>query len=143
MRTILKQTAIFLFILLFVYAAASKLLVFGLFRGQLYNQDFPHWMADILVYALPALELITVALLCVPRTQKRGLLLFLMLMAVFTGYIALVMLHFWDRVPCSCGGILSHMGWGTHLAFNCLFLLLALAAILIPERSTKKLTSTL
>ncbi|MEZ2338812.1 MauE/DoxX family redox-associated membrane protein [Mucilaginibacter sp. RCC_168] len=142
MKSKFKQSAIFLFILLFVYAAASKLMTFQLFRGQLYNQDFPHLMADFLLYALPTLELITVGLLCIPRTQRLGLLVSLLLMSAFTGYITLVMLHFWNRVPCSCGGILSHMGWGAHLVFNCVFLLMALVSILIPDHPREKLTST-
>lgn len=131
MKPFLKALPSALLILLFIYAAGSKLLSFPAFRGQLYNQSFPHGLADVLVYALPALELLAVCLLLFRRTQMAGLLLSLYLMLVFTGYIALVLLHFWNRVPCSCGGILSHMGWGSHLAFNLVFTAIALAAIRI------------
>jgi hypothetical protein len=131
MQTFLKSLPQSLLVLLFVYAAASKLADFGDFRGQLYNQTFPHGLADLLLYALPAAELLAVALLLFPRTQLTGLVISLDLLLLFTGYITQVLLHFWDRVPCSCGGILSHMGWGTHLAFNLVFIGLNIAAIKI------------
>ncbi len=118
-----------LLILLYVYAAFSKLADPELFRGQLYNQAFPHGMADILFYALPATELLTVALLIFTATERYGLWLSLCLLLAFTGYIALVLLHWWPRVPCSCGGILSHMGWKTHLLFNGMFLGINIAAL--------------
>jgi putative oxidoreductase len=113
-----------LLVLLFVYAAAAKLADTEAFRGQLYNQAFPHELAGFLFYALPAIELVTVALLLYPATEQYGLLLSLVLLLAFTGYIALVLGHAFPRVPCSCGGILSHMGWKTHLAFNGLCLAL-------------------
>lgn len=118
-----------LLILLYVYAACSKLADIAAFRGSLYNQAFPHELAGFLLYALPAAELGTVALLLFPLTERYGLLLSLFLLLAFTGYIALVLLHFFPRVPCSCGGILSHMGWKTHLVFNCLFLGINIAAL--------------
>ncbi|MDP9078832.1 MAG: hypothetical protein M3O71_15490 [Bacteroidota bacterium] len=137
MKTFSRSIPVLLLILLFVYAAASKLLAFDDFRGQLYNQTFPHGLAEVLVYALPAAELAAVACLLLPRLQLTGLVLSLDLLLLFTGYIALVLLHFWERVPCSCGGILSHMGWGTHLVFNCLFLVINLIAIRIYFRDKK------
>lgn len=114
---------------LFVYAAASKLADMDTFRGQLLNQPFPHGLAGILVYALPAAELLTAGLLLAPRTSRYGLRLSLGLLLAFTGYIALVKLHYWSRVPCSCGGILSHMSWTTHLFFNLFFILLTVLAL--------------
>jgi putative oxidoreductase len=131
MKTFFKALPSALLVLLFIYAAGSKLMDFPVFRGQLYNQAFPHGLADVLVYALPALELLAVCLLLFRRTQMAGLLLSLYLMLAFTGYIVLALLHFWDRVPCSCGGILSRMTWGSHLAFNLVFTAIALAAIRI------------
>lgn len=131
MRKIIHTAAPFMLTLLFVYAASSKLLDFARFRGQLYNQSFPHWIADILLYTLIPLEVVTVVLLCMPRGQKAGLLLSASLLTVFSGYIALVLLHFWTRIPCSCGGILSHMPWGAHLVFNLFFAALAITALLV------------
>jgi putative oxidoreductase len=129
MKIFFRTLPVSLLILLFVYAAISKLADLPGFRSQLHNQTFPREAADILLYLLPAAELLAVLLMFLPRTAHKGLLLSLLLLSLFTGYISLVLLHFWDRVPCSCGGILNQMGWGTHLLFNLFFLLLNLLAI--------------
>ena len=137
MRNFLKSLPQALLILLFVYAAASKLINFGDFKGQLYNQAFPHWLADVLAYVLPSTELLAAVLMIYPRSEMTGLVLSLDLLLLFSGYIALVLLHFWDRVPCSCGGILSHMGWGTHLVFNLFFAALNIIAIRVHLRNRR------
>ena len=120
-----------LLILLFVYAAASKLAAFGTFRVQLHLQPVPEGVADVLLYLLPAAELIAVGLLFFKRTVLAGLELSLALLLLFTCYIALAMLHYWSRTPCACGGILSHMTWRVHLVFNSFFIALNLIAIKI------------
>ncbi|MGF7073828.1 putative oxidoreductase [Mucilaginibacter sp. 3215] len=118
-----------LLIMLFIYAALSKLLTFSDFRQQLYNQNFSHSFAASLTYCLPVAEIVTAGLLSFKRTVLTGLFLSAILLVAFTGYISLVMLHYWDRVPCSCGGILNHMSWTAHLIFNWFFLILNLMAI--------------
>ncbi|RFZ85113.1 hypothetical protein DYU05_05790 [Mucilaginibacter terrenus] len=128
MKNLLKPLTASLLILLYSYAAFSKLLQFEEFRGQLYNQSFPHALAEVLVYLIPAAELLTAGLLLFTRTERAGLFASLALLAVFTGYTGLVLAGYWSRVPCSCGGILSHMGWGAHFAFNLSFLILNLIA---------------
>jgi putative oxidoreductase len=129
MKTLLKSLPAALLILLYVYAAISKLVTFDDFRGQLYNQSFPREVAVLLLYLLPAAELLTAGLLFFPRTERTGLTLSLVLLTLFTGYISLVLLHFWSRVPCSCGGVLSHLSWGGHLLFNLFFIALNLIAL--------------
>jgi putative oxidoreductase len=129
MKTTASSLSSALLILLFIYAAMSKLLTFTDFKYQLYNQNFPHRLADSLRYILPAAELLAALLLCFARSRLAGLYLAFSLLAAFTLYIAMVLLHYWNRVPCSCGGILSHLSWGAHLIFNCAFLLLNLIAI--------------
>jgi putative oxidoreductase len=139
MKNIFKHLPVFFLILLYVYAVTSKLGDINQFRGQLYNQTFPHALADFLLVALPAAEVLTAALLFFSRSARAGLLLSLALLSVFTAYIILVKLHFWARVPCSCGGILSQMSWTTHLVFNLFFLVLNLLAILIQKGEAENL----
>jgi putative oxidoreductase len=129
MKALFRQFSVALMILLFVYAAASKLMAFDLFRVQLGRQAFPGEFAGILLFALPATELLAAVLLMFRQTRFAGLLLSLTLLYFFTVYIVLVLFHFWNKVPCPCGGILSHMGWTVHLVFNCGFILLNLFAI--------------
>jgi putative oxidoreductase len=139
MKTLVKTAAPALLVLLFVYASVSKLADVAAFRGQLHNQNLPGWMAEILLYTLIPIELFTAGLLAFAKSERAGLWCSVALLSVFSGYMVLVLLHFRDRVPCSCGGILTGMSWGTHLAFNVFFLLLALAALAFPENE-KELT---
>jgi hypothetical protein len=145
MKALIKSVVPLLFILLFTYAASSKLLDFGRFRSQLYLQPFPHGMSDLLIYLLPAIELLLALLLCFNRSRFIGLIVSTGLIAVFTAYISLVLLHYWGNVPCSCGGILNHMSWSVHLAFNWAFLLAGITGIAmhLADRKQKRLTSTL
>ncbi|MEB2778721.1 hypothetical protein SYJ56_25660, partial [Algoriphagus sp. D3-2-R+10] len=60
-------------------------------------------------------------------------LLSVVLMILFTGYVTLVWLGFTERVPCSCGGVLSSLGWGEHLVFNLVFLGIAVWGVVREE----------
>ena len=138
MKTLIKSSVPALLVLLFVYAAFSKLITFNDFRQQLYNQAFSDELARFLLYFLIPVEIVTALFLCFQRTQFAGLLFSFGLLLAFTIYIALVMLHYWDRTPCSCGGILNQMSWTTHLIFNCLFLTLNLIALCIRFSERRK-----
>jgi len=129
-----------LLVLLYAYAAASKLADLLKFRGQLYLQPFPHAFSDVLVFALPGLELLITVLLLFRRTRRAGLIAALALLGIFTGYISMGLLHVWKRVPCSCGGILEHLGWGQHLAFNWAFIIINVLAIVYHRREETKLS---
>jgi putative oxidoreductase len=131
MKTFIKSIIPACLILLFTYAAISKLSDLPAFRSQLYRQPFSHMLADLLLYTLPLAELLTSSMLYFKRTRFTGLLLSVSLLFAFTIYIAMGLLHFWVKIPCSCGGILNHMSWQMHLIFNCAFLLAGLAGIAV------------
>ncbi len=95
----------------------------------MYNQNFPPEVAGALVFFVPSAELVAIALLLTERWQRAGLFLSTILMAVFTGYIGLVLAGYWQRVPCSCGGVLKNMSWKAHFVFNLFFLAISLAAL--------------
>jgi putative oxidoreductase len=140
-KTLFKHLAAALLILLYAYTAAGKLLDFRLYHAQLYNQSFSHGLADVLLYAIPSLELTAAGLLLFRATRPAGLVLSLALLIVFTGYTGLVLLHWWKNVPCSCGGILSGMSWPEHLVFNLLLMTLNLIAISIQTGRKPGLTN--
>jgi hypothetical protein len=117
-----------------VYAAISKLLEFSHFGQEMHNQIFGFSEATIITYTLPPFELFTACLLLFESSRNAGLYISLLLLIVFTGYIFLVTIHFFTRGPCSCGGILEHMGWTTHLYFNITYLALTLTAIFINKK---------
>ncbi|MFI5160448.1 MAG: MauE/DoxX family redox-associated membrane protein [Sphingobacteriales bacterium] len=132
-----RQFAAPLLILLFTYAALVKLLAFATFEAQLLVQPFPPKIAYVLSYLIPAAELSAAVLLVFKRTRIAGLWLSLVLMIQFTGYAALALLRFWGRVPCPCGGILGHLAWGPHLAFNIIFLLITIVGIYLEAKERR------
>jgi len=131
MKRIVNTLAPALLILLFTYAAISKIAAPVASRHEMHNQLFPPAVADILWILVPFAECTVVGMLMSERWQTQGLLLSSLLMGLFTGYITFVLLGFGNRVPCSCGGVLKHMSWGTHLMFNLFFFAISAAAWLI------------
>src|ERR1700743_3124172 len=104
---------------LFFYVASSKLGDLPTFQRSLHNQPFPDWFVRFLIPALPATEILIACLLIVgllryDRIKVWGLYAYLVLMSLFTLYIAAILLHFFPRVPCSCGGIIQSLSWGQH-----------------------------
>jgi putative oxidoreductase len=120
-----------LLILLFCYTAIAKLMDVQEFQRQLNNQEVPEWSKAVLVWLIPASELLVSLLLLIPATRIIGLYGSALLMTLFTGYMALVVVGYFDRVPCSCGGVLRTMSFPVHLVFNLFFLSLSIAAIYI------------
>ena len=128
---------IFLFILLFVYAATSKLIDYELFKAQIGNSPLIMQHAKWMAWAVPASEIIISAAFIVPRLLLPALYASFFLMFTFTAYIAFI-LTFSPYLPCSCGGILSSMGWSEHLIFNIGFTLLAVVGIILYNRKQKR-----
>lgn len=112
-------------IILWIYAAGSKLWFYSMFVSQLERQPLPDWSIPVLSWLLPLAELVAVALLCFQRTLSKGFLLSFFSMFAFTLYVGLGLIHIYDKVPCSCGGILGKMGWQSHFIFNICFTIIA------------------
>ena len=136
-KLIIKNSIIFALVLLWVYAAVSKLLDFNMFRGQMHRQILPEFAKSSLVYLLPPLEITTAILLLFDRTQFAGFSFSLALMTAFTIYVGAAVFRFYNHVPCSCGGVLSAMGWDGHLVFNLFFLLLSAIGFTIVYRERR------
>ena len=122
------STVSLLFILLFVYAGASKLIDYENFRVQLGQSPILSYYADWIAWAVPAFEIVIALMLSFPRTKLPALFASYILMLLFTAYIFII-LNFSESIPCSCGGILEKMGWDEHLIFNIGFVIMAFAAI--------------
>jgi uncharacterized membrane protein YphA (DoxX/SURF4 family) len=120
----------FLYVVLFVYAAVSKLLDFENFRVQLGQSPLLSAFAGVIAWIVPALELFIALLIVSKRLRIIGLFGALGLMIMFTAYIFII-LNYSSFVPCSCGGILEKLGWTEHLFFNLVFIMLAAAGILL------------
>ncbi len=137
-RKLIVHFLTLLFIFLFSYAALSKLISYSVFKDQLTQVPFLAFAAPFLVWAVPGVELSVVVLLLWPSLRRCGILSFLGLMLMFTGYLVYT-LYFSPYTPCSCGGIISGMSWRSHILFNLLFIGLAVLAILLePSKSSEK-----
>jgi uncharacterized membrane protein YphA (DoxX/SURF4 family) len=119
-----------LFVFLFMYAATSKLIDVEKFKIQLGQSPLITKFSDLITWFIPALELMLSVLLIIPKYRLLALYGSFSLMTLFTAYIVFV-LNFSDFIPCSCGGILEHMSWKTHIYFNLTFMLIAIAGIFI------------
>ncbi|PHR88492.1 MAG: hypothetical protein COA80_17985 [Leeuwenhoekiella sp.] len=117
-------------ILLWVYAATSKLLEFEQFKIQMSQVSFLKPVAGLLAWIIPLLEYSLATLLLLPKTRRLGLLGSAILMSVFTVYIA-GMISFSPELPCSCGGIINNLTWQQHLLFNIGYTALAITGVYV------------
>lgn len=132
-RSISIELIAFLFAVLFLYAAVSKLLDFQKFAVQVNQSPILTGLGGFIPMAVIGVEIVTCLLLYIPRLRLAGLLVSFTLMTIFTTYIV-VILTVSPYVPCSCGGVLEHLGWGEHLLFNSAFIVLAVAGILMERK---------
>ncbi|WP_284653150.1 MauE/DoxX family redox-associated membrane protein [Flavobacterium terrisoli] len=125
-----------LYILLFTYAAISKILDFENFQVQLGQSPLLSAYAESVSYAVPTIELVICCLLLIPRCRMIGLFTAYSLMVMFTAYIYII-LNYSSFIPCSCGGILEDMSWNQHMLFNIAFIILSVIAVLLSEPGLK------
>lgn len=123
------------YILIFVYAALSKLLDFEKFRLEIGKSPLLTEYATVIAWGVPSIEILISFLLLFKKTKKFAMFMALSLMVSFTAYLLLV-LHFIDYIPCSCGGILEKLGWNEHLVFNMTFIFLAIISIYMNNQFT-------
>jgi len=140
-RTSLKnafvETIALLYILLFVYAAVSKLLDFKNFQVQLGQSPLLSPFANYIAWIVPVCELLIAFLIMIRKTRLIGLFSAYLLMVMFTAYI-FVILNYTAFIPCSCGGILEKLGWTEHLIFNFIFILLAVTSLFYLSKTEQK-----
>ncbi len=120
----------YIYVVLFTYAATSKLLDFENFRIQLGQSPLLSAFAFWISVAVPLSEIIIAILLLIPKFRFLGLFAAYSLMVMFTAYIYII-LNYSSFIPCSCGGVLEKMTWNQHLIFNICFIILGGIAILI------------
>lgn len=128
-----------LFIVLFVYAAVSKLLDFETFTVQLAQSPLLSAYAGVIAWLVPGLEILIAFFLMVTRFRKPALYASFTLMVMFTAYIYII-LNFSDFIPCSCGGVLEKLSWTQHLIFNIVFILLGGMAVFLSAQGNSKKT---
>ena len=133
-KKIIVEISCSLLIALFLYASVSKWLDFKAFVGDMNNQPFPNYFTPFLVWGIPILEVLIALALVFEQTRTVGLYASLILMIAFTIYTAMVLMHFFKYVPCSCGGVIKKLTWTQHLFFNLFFVSISLLSIWLRRR---------
>ncbi|HEY0740318.1 MAG TPA: MauE/DoxX family redox-associated membrane protein [Chryseosolibacter sp.] len=136
-RTIILEVARLTIIVVFCYAAVSKLLDFPRFTIQVSQSPLLTGFGDVIPATVIASEMIVCVLLVMNRTRLAGFCLAYTIMVAFTAYI-IVILNFSPFIPCSCGGILEKLNWNEHLIFNVVLTAFALTAMVLQTRMTPK-----
>lgn len=117
-----------LYMSMFLYTAISKWTDYTMTREQMALMPLLTPIAHIVVWLLPAIEIIITLLIFFYQTKKTGLYAATILMILFTIYIIYMML-FYPTLPCSCGGFLAELSWAGHMVFNSVFITLGILAI--------------
>ena len=129
-----------LFILLFVYAAVSKLLDFQKFRIELAKSPVLNAISGYTSVIVPSCEVLLSILLAIKRFQYFALYACFGLMVMFSCYI-IVILKLSPYIPCTCGGILENMNWKQHLIFNIGYVILGIIGVLLYPSEKKNLSA--
>jgi len=132
----LSLIAAALLILLFGYTAISKILEYNKFVFQMRLAQMPiiAILAPLLGILLPVLELMIVWMLYKDSLRIKGFYASILLLFTFEIYISIMLLS-GEKLPCTCGGIISQMGWKTHLLFNAVFMVISILPIIYKPKS--------
>lgn len=124
------EICIALIVLLFAYTGVSKFLDYDKFVFQMRLAPLPLMiiLAPVLGVVMPVIELLIAMALLFNPTRLKALYATIGLLIAFEFYISGMMLT-GRHLPCTCGGIISEMGWGQHLLFNMLFILISITTI--------------
>lgn len=122
-----------LLVIMWAYAAISKLLYLSTFKEALATQVFPEWIGKILVWVLPSSELAIAGLLLFQKTQILGMYASFGLMLLFSLYVGGAVYNIYERTPCACGGLFTKLGWKKHFRVNIFFTIISIIGIILLE----------
>lgn len=111
-------------ILFWIYVGMDKMWQLSAFRIALEQQPIIGYLAPILFWLLPLVEIGVGILLAIPLRQLQvwGWRVSTLLIIIFTIYIGLGVLNVYAQKPCMCTSFLSHISWTAHLLINILTL---------------------
>lgn len=123
-RHIIYNGAIWVLVALWIVTICVKLYDIEKTRSEMRNQVFPMWVADVLVWLIPAVCAGITILLLSGKRSLLGLKASLLLLSLFSLYIILGMNNAFGRIPCSCGSILPYGNYSEQLLLNGVFIFL-------------------
>lgn len=123
-------------LLFWLYAGLDKIWQLGAFQIALQQQPVISFMAPLLFWLLPLLEIGLAVLLALPayQLQRWGWWGSIVLISLFSVYIGLGVLDVYAQKPCMCTSFLSQISWNTHLLVNLLILGLSILGLLLGDR---------
>lgn len=115
-------------LLFWIYVGIDKVWQLNAFKIALTQQPIISYFAPVLFWLLPVLEVSLGLLLAFPsqKVQSWGWEASILLISVFTVYIALGVLDVYEQKPCMCSSFLSNVSWNTHLVINSVILALSI-----------------
>lgn len=119
---------------LYLYTGANKLLQFAYFEQSIESQPLPAPVIAAVKWTLPVVLLVVPVLILIPKTYKWGLRAATSLMFVFTVYVTLAWMGAFDNQPCTCAGISASISMGEHVVIDSIALLLGTLAILFEDK---------
>lgn len=132
-KGIIVDVIVYLFVLLFVYTAASKFMTMKGFETILSRSPVTGPYSQFLAWGVPSIEIIISLFLLLPRWKKLGLISALVLMVLFTAFLTYGILS-GSQLPCHCGGVISSMTWKEHIFFNGGLIILAITALALCKK---------
>ena len=122
-----------LLIILWAYAAYSKLSDIKKFRQAMLTQVLPKRIAKLLVVLVPLSEIVLIVLLLFSETRLLGMYASFFMMLAFTLYVGGAVFGMYERRPCACGGLFGRLGWEKHFKVNIVLTLIALFGVILEE----------
>lgn len=132
-KELIMDIAVYLFIILFMYTAASKFLTISSFASTLAKSPLIGDLNYLVAWGVPVVEVIISIVLIFPTYRRAGLYASLILMTAFTIYLAFMILSD-SKLPCHCGGVISTMSWQQHIWFNMAFIALGIAGLVVNKK---------
>lgn len=105
------------FVLLFTYAAVSKLMDFENFRVQLAQSPLLGTYPDVMAYTIITVLLLTVLLLCFRESKTAGLYTTLIFASLSMLYIGMMLINK-DNLPCTCIAFFEKLSWKSNFWFS-------------------------
>lgn len=126
-------------ILFWVYVGMDKIWQLSAFRIALEQQPIISYLAPILFWLLPLMEIGVGILLAMPAARLRawGWRASTLLIIIFTIYIGLGVLNFYAQKPCVCTSFLSRISWTAHLLINIVILGLSITGWVLHHKVAK------
>lgn len=134
-RYIISELCSTFLLLLFVYAAVSKLMDLQQFVVQLGKSPMLNSFVNEASVGVPLVEIVISLMFFINKLRLAAFYAAYGLMVVFTVYIFFI-LNFSYYIPCSCGGVIQNLTWTQHLIVNIAFIVLSgIGVLLHPQKN--------